>query len=117
VESSLLVVVLLAVVRGFHVKLFNFTVWLKRSFSEYAGEIKDAFPGKKVTIVHSDALLLNSTYPNKYRKRAEEDFTTHEVDIIFNDYVDNLDTLHIKTRSGRSGGSRDRGSHRTEARL
>jgi hypothetical protein len=38
--------------------------------SEYAGEIKDAFPDKKVTIVHSDSQLLNSSYPNKYRKRS-----------------------------------------------
>jgi len=68
---------------------------------EYAGEIKDVFPNKKVTIVHSDSQLLNSTYPNKYRKRVEKDLTSRGVNIIFNDYVDNFDSSPIKTRSGR----------------
>jgi apoptosis-inducing factor 2 len=69
--------------------------------SEYAGEIKDAFPNRKVTIVHSDSQLLNSSYPNKYRKRVEKDLTARGVDIVFNDYVDNIDGAPIKTRSGR----------------
>ncbi len=64
-------------------------IWLNVYFIfprlEYAGEIKDAFPNKKVTIVHSDSQLLNSAYPS----------------IVFNDYVDNFDSLPIKTRSGR----------------
>lgn len=59
------------------------------------------FPNKAVTIVHSDAQLLNSTYPNKYRKRVEKDLTSRGVNIVFNDYVDNLDSTPIKTRSGR----------------
>ncbi|KAF8496493.1 FAD/NAD-P-binding domain-containing protein [Russula emetica] len=61
----------------------------------------DAFPDKKVTIVHSDSQLLNSTYPNKYRKRVEKDLTNRGVNIVFNDYVDNFDATPIKTRSGR----------------
>jgi NADH dehydrogenase FAD-containing subunit len=69
--------------------------------SEYAGEIKDAFPNKKVTIVHSDSQLLNSAYPNKYRKRVEKDLTSRGVNIVFNDYVDNFDSAPVKTRSGR----------------
>ncbi|KAH9989632.1 FAD/NAD-P-binding domain-containing protein [Russula vinacea] len=68
---------------------------------EYAGEIKDAFPNKKVTIVHSDSQLLNSAYPNKYRKRVEKDLTSRGVNIVFNDYVDNFDSAPVKTRSGR----------------
>jgi len=68
---------------------------------EYAGEIKDAFPTKRVTIVHSDSQLLNSTYPGKYRKLVEKDLTARGVNIVFNDYVDNFDSTPIKTRSGR----------------
>ena len=69
--------------------------------SEYAGEIKDAFPQKKVTIVHSDSMLLNAAYPNKYRKRIEKDITSRGVDIVFNDYVDEFESATPKTRSGR----------------
>lgn len=71
------------------------------SCSEYAGEIKDAFPNKKVTIVHSDSQLLNSSYPNKYRKRMENDLTSRGVNIIYNDYVDDFESNPVKTRSGR----------------
>ena len=78
-------------------------VWLNGCFpgSEYAGEIKDAFPNKTVTVVHSDSQLLNSSYPKKYRKRVEKDLTARGVNIVFNDYVDNFDGTPIKTRSGR----------------
>jgi apoptosis-inducing factor 2 len=68
---------------------------------EYAGEIKDVFPHKKVTIVHSDSQLLNSAYPDKYRERVEKDITSRGIDIVFNDYVDNLAYLPATTRSGR----------------
>ncbi|KAH8996350.1 FAD/NAD-P-binding domain-containing protein [Lactarius akahatsu] len=68
---------------------------------QYAGEIKDVFPRKKVTIVHSDSQLLNSTYPNKYRKLVEKDVTSRGINIVFNDYVDNFDTIPATTRSQR----------------
>ncbi|KAH9962986.1 FAD/NAD-P-binding domain-containing protein [Russula dissimulans] len=68
---------------------------------ETAGEIKDAYPRKKVTIVHSDSQLLNATYPKKYRKLAEKDVTARGINIVFNDYVDDFDSSSVKTRSGR----------------
>jgi hypothetical protein len=70
-------------------------------YLEYAGEIKDAFPRKKVTIVHSDSQLLNSAYPNKYRKRVEKDVNSRGVSIIFNDYVDDFESLPPTTRTKR----------------
>jgi Pyridine nucleotide-disulphide oxidoreductase len=69
-------------------------------YLEYAGEIKDAFPHKKVTIVHSDSQLLNSAYPDKYRKRVEKDITSRGIKIIFSDYVDDFESLPASTRSG-----------------
>jgi NADH dehydrogenase FAD-containing subunit len=71
------------------------------SYLEYAGEIKDAFPQKKVTIVHSDSMLLNAAYPNKYRKRIEKDITSRGINIVFNDYIDDFESASPKTRSGR----------------
>ncbi|KAI0064298.1 FAD/NAD(P)-binding domain-containing protein [Artomyces pyxidatus] len=69
---------------------------------EYAGEIREFYPRKKVTIVHSDELLLNKAYPNKYRKRIEKDIRSHGVNIVFNDYIDNFDKVPVTTRSGRT---------------
>jgi len=100
---SLLVAVLLVLVRFFFACTASFVSDLTFVFSylEYAGEIKDAFPQKKVTIVHSDSMLLNAAYPNKYRKRIEKDIRSRGVEIVFNDYVDDFDTTSPKTRSGR----------------
>lgn len=72
------------------------------NYLEYAGEIKDAFPRKKVTIVHSDSQLLNTAYPNKYRRRVEKDLASRGIDFVFNDHVDNFRSLPTKTRSRRS---------------
>jgi hypothetical protein len=46
-------------------------------------------------------MLLNSAYPNKYRKRVEKDVTSRGINIVFNDYVDDLQESSPKTRSGR----------------
>ncbi|KAH9973763.1 FAD/NAD-P-binding domain-containing protein [Lactifluus volemus] len=67
---------------------------------EYAGEIKDTFPHKDVTIVHSEPLLLNTAYPDKYRKRVEKDVTSRGVNIVFNDFVDDFKSTPASTRSG-----------------
>ena len=96
---------LLAVVRFFSFYsaclLYLVDVDVSLSCSEYAGEIKDAFPRKKVTIVHSDSMLLNSAYPNKYRKRVEKDLTSRGVNIVFNDHVDNFESIPATTRTQR----------------
>ncbi|KAI0301617.1 FAD/NAD-P-binding domain-containing protein [Multifurca ochricompacta] len=68
---------------------------------EYAGEIKDVFPRKKVTIVHSDSQLLNSAYPDKYRKRVEKDIISRGVNIVYNDHVDDFESIPATTRSQR----------------
>nr|BAE66642.1 hypothetical protein [Flammulina velutipes] len=39
---------------------------------ELSGEIKDIWPEKSVTIVHSQKKLLNSVYPDKFRDRAAQ---------------------------------------------
>ncbi|KAJ7112409.1 hypothetical protein C8R43DRAFT_1040589 [Mycena crocata] len=57
---------------------------------ELAGELKDHYPEKPVTIVHSGAQLLNSTYPDKFRARLEASLRGRGVQIILNDHVGNL---------------------------
>ncbi|KAI0311005.1 FAD/NAD(P)-binding domain-containing protein [Amylostereum chailletii] len=71
---------------------------------EFAGEIKQFYPEKKTTVVHSLPLPLSDVFPDKFRKRVEKDFRAADVEIVFNDSVDQLDAKDKKvvpTRSGR----------------
>ncbi|KAI8986166.1 FAD/NAD-P-binding domain-containing protein [Trametes punicea] len=55
---------------------------------ETAGEIKDIWPTKKVTIVHSDNLLVNDTYPEKFRRDIEHRARLRGIDFILGDRLD-----------------------------
>ncbi|TFY77916.1 hypothetical protein EWM64_g6094 [Hericium alpestre] len=68
---------------------------------ELAGELRDLYPNKKITLVHSDAKLLNAAYPDKFRTKAEQGMRTRNIDIVFGDYVDDFDAKgSITTRKG-----------------
>ncbi|KAJ6575311.1 FAD/NAD(P)-binding domain-containing protein [Mycena capillaripes] len=70
---------------------------------EYAGEIKDVWPEKEVTIVHGDSDIVNSTYSNRFRKGLAKDLHARGINIILNDYVDEIPApgpVSLKTRKG-----------------
>ncbi|KAJ7492432.1 FAD/NAD-P-binding domain-containing protein [Mycena latifolia] len=70
---------------------------------EYAGEIKDIWPEKEVTIVHGASSVMNSTYPDRFRNNIENDLRARGVNIILNDHVDEFPppgALTVKTRNG-----------------
>ncbi|KAG6845101.1 hypothetical protein H0H87_000800 [Tephrocybe sp. NHM501043] len=69
---------------------------------EYAGEIKDLDPAKNVTIVHSEAMLLNKAYPDKFRKDLEQRLRTRGVKLLLGDVVpeDAMSSTTITTREG-----------------
>ncbi|KAI0925018.1 hypothetical protein AcW2_005722 [Taiwanofungus camphoratus] len=72
---------------------------------ETAGELRDAYPDKKITIIQADKMLLNPTYPHRYRQDIERRVRARGIDIIFDDLVDyipELGTVGIVTRSGRT---------------
>lgn len=70
---------------------------------EYAGEIRDYWPKKPVTIVQASSQLLNATYPDKFRKRMEKDITVRGVKVVYNDFVDNFEPEGpITTRGGKT---------------
>lgn len=73
---------------------------------ELAGEILDAYPNTKVTIVHSGTRLLNDVYPDKFRKAMEEKVTARGVALIDQDYVDvfpePLTPTDVTTRKGKT---------------
>ena len=77
---------------------------LTTSYVETVGEIKDIYPDTKVTLVHSDAQLLSSIYPEKFRRYMEGKVRTRGAEIVFGDYVDEFPeagtTVDITTRNG-----------------
>jgi NADH dehydrogenase FAD-containing subunit len=77
---------------------------LTRSASiETAGEIKDVYPSKGVTILQGDRLLLNDVYPDKFRRDIQRRLERRGVEIILNDAVSGNPSTEkpIKTREGK----------------
>ncbi|KAF8075300.1 FAD/NAD(P)-binding domain-containing protein [Lyophyllum atratum] len=70
---------------------------------ELAGEIKDQWPDKKVTIVHGDKLLLNPAYPDKARKAAATSVLVRGIELVLDDFVDHAETGVVQGISTRSG--------------
>ncbi|KAJ7454007.1 FAD/NAD(P)-binding domain-containing protein [Mycena galericulata] len=70
---------------------------------EYAGEIKDIWPDKEVTIVHGDSGLMNSTYPAAFRTVLEKSLRARGVKIILNDHVDDIPDPGPVTLTTRKG--------------
>lgn len=73
--------------------------------SEFAGEIKDAYPEKKVTIVHGDSKPLNNAYPDKFRDALERSLRARGVEFMFNEYIDVIPepgVSRVTTRSGKT---------------
>lgn len=54
---------------------------------ELSGEIRDEYPDKQITIVHSQDNLLNSTYPAKYRNYVAAGVTARKVNLLLNEFV------------------------------
>jgi NADH dehydrogenase FAD-containing subunit len=56
-------------------------------FEEYAGELRYFMPDKKVTIVHGAPMIINATYPPKFRKSLYNGLTKMGVDVILGDKI------------------------------
>ncbi|KAF8189787.1 FAD/NAD(P)-binding domain-containing protein [Mycena galopus ATCC 62051] len=71
---------------------------------ELAGELKDIWPEKEVTIVHGQRLLLNDTYPDRYRRSAADHLTRRGVKMQLDDIVEDFPAeagpITILTRGG-----------------
>ncbi|KAF9647860.1 FAD/NAD(P)-binding domain-containing protein [Thelephora ganbajun] len=55
---------------------------------ELAGELRDEYPNKKITIVQGSDKLLNSTYPDRFRKFVQSQMRARGIDLILGEYVD-----------------------------
>ncbi|KAG6909523.1 hypothetical protein DXG01_017080 [Tephrocybe rancida] len=70
---------------------------------ELAGEIKDEWPDKKVTIVHGDKFLLNPSYPDKVRKSAAASVTARGINLLLDEFINEPDTKEVQGISTASG--------------
>ncbi|KAJ2917714.1 hypothetical protein MD484_g2705, partial [Candolleomyces efflorescens] len=70
---------------------------------EFAGEIKDFYPAKRVTLVHGQQQLLNDTYPNRYRDPLLTSVRKIGADVILGDYVDDTEPSSDGTITTRKG--------------
>ncbi|EKM48753.1 uncharacterized protein PHACADRAFT_214674 [Phanerochaete carnosa HHB-10118-sp] len=73
---------------------------------ELAGEIREAHPNTKVTIVHSETHLLNDVYPEKLRKNLEQKVLAQGITLIDQDCIDvfpdPLFVTDVVTRKGKT---------------
>jgi hypothetical protein len=49
--------------------------------TEIAGELKDYYPEKKVTIVQGSESLLNPSYPASFRHRLDRDMKARGIEV------------------------------------
>jgi NADH dehydrogenase FAD-containing subunit len=59
----------------------------------------------KVTIVQGDKLLLNKAYPDKFRLALANGLKARDVEIIYNDFIDNVPAegvVGVTTRNGKT---------------
>lgn len=57
-----------------------------------------------MTIVHGDSALMNATYPSGFRKALEKDLRARGINLVLNDYVDEIPApgpVSFKTRNGK----------------
>ncbi|OJA19575.1 NADH dehydrogenase FAD-containing subunit [Rhizopogon vesiculosus] len=77
---------------------------------ELAGEVKDIYPTKKITIVHGGDELLNNTYNKSLRKGMQKRLAARGVEFMFNEYIDDIPeagVVGVTTRSGKRIGDAD----------
>ena len=54
-------------------------------------------------LIHGDSHLVNSTYPERFRKRIESCVRERGIELILGDYIDNIPesgTVGVVTRKG-----------------
>ncbi|KAK7036011.1 apoptosis-inducing factor [Favolaschia claudopus] len=57
---------------------------------ELAGELKDIWPEREITLVHAERLLLNDTYTDRYRRRVADQLVARGIKIHLGDLVEDI---------------------------
>ncbi|KAJ3758223.1 FAD/NAD-P-binding domain-containing protein [Lentinula raphanica] len=71
---------------------------------ELAGELKDIFPSKPVSIIHRERLLLNDTYPDKYRIAVQKAVEDRGVTVLLGDAITASNSSDVSTSQVPEGG-------------
>ncbi|KXN88798.1 hypothetical protein AN958_06667 [Leucoagaricus sp. SymC.cos] len=74
---------------------------------ELAGELRDIYPDKELTIVHGDTLPLNNFYPEKLRKAVRNNVEKRNIKLLLDEYIDTIPNAdekitEVTTRSGKA---------------
>ncbi|KAJ3787326.1 hypothetical protein GGU10DRAFT_348980 [Lentinula aff. detonsa] len=59
---------------------------------ELAGELRDVFPSKAITIIHRSSHLLNAVYPDKFRIAIQKQLQDREITVLTGDAITMSDT-------------------------
>jgi len=70
---------------------------------EIAGELRDTYPSKNITIVHNKDLPLSDIYPDKLRKGVSKNWKDRNIQFIFNDGIDEFPTEGVKSVTTHNG--------------
>ncbi|KII93158.1 hypothetical protein PLICRDRAFT_101083 [Plicaturopsis crispa FD-325 SS-3] len=73
--------------------------------AQIAGEIKDIWPTKKVTIVQSGDMLLSKAFPERLRTAMGHNVAKRGIEIVYGDYIDEIPAPGagtVKTRKGKT---------------
>ncbi|KAE9396962.1 FAD/NAD(P)-binding domain-containing protein [Gymnopus androsaceus JB14] len=62
---------------------------------ELAGELKDVFPSKPITIIHRGRLLLNAAYPDRYRIALQKQLEGRGITVLIGDAIAASDATDV----------------------
>ncbi|PPQ95122.1 hypothetical protein CVT25_011665 [Psilocybe cyanescens] len=70
---------------------------------ELAGEIADIYPNKSITIIQAAGMVLNKTYPDRFRRAVESRLIARKINIVYGEYIENtqIEKGALKTKSGK----------------
>lgn len=71
---------------------------------ELAGELRDEYPNKKITIVHGNDKFLNDAYSDRFRNLMASQLRARNIDLLLGEYADQFPTAgpgELIFRSGR----------------
>ncbi|KAF8804855.1 FAD/NAD(P)-binding domain-containing protein [Phlegmacium glaucopus] len=73
--------------------------------AELAGEIRDVYPDKKITIIQRDKHLLSATYPESFRVKADKTWSQRKIDLVLSDELVDFPaylsaSATVKTKNG-----------------
>ncbi|KAF5381840.1 hypothetical protein D9757_008354 [Collybiopsis confluens] len=62
---------------------------------ELAGELRDTYPSKSVTLIHREGHLLNATYPQKYRTGLQKQLEARNITVLTGDEITESDASKV----------------------